>query len=317
MQKVLKKENRRTGKALPGLSQPSWILYFFCLLHLTACAQPTNTLIEPVKPAVIFTPGSLGELIYTNFIAHTNGKTMEIWSEYRLPPRFPAGYFPAAQLPAETRPVLAWNTNSLLWGMKGQTALSQCWTSQGARGQVPITAFTRRHGYTRGHSMGNAGFANQFKGQRVYFCTTNNEVVEAVVQDALVQIGKGQDYCLLLFSKDLPAGIEPMRVADLQKLYEKYPPGQPGGWIQFQTEQTGNVSANQPPFITNTWKGGDSGSPNLLPLPGELVFFSGRSTSGASKQMQADMDELSRHAGLDPANYQLHWLDLSSFPTVK
>jgi hypothetical protein len=31
--------------------------------------------------------------------------------------------------------------------------------------------------------------------------------------------------------------------------------------------------------------------------------------------MQADMDALSRSAGLDPAKYQMQWVDLSSYPT--
>ncbi len=291
------------------------------------CGQPSNppaavrpanpTLTALTNPAARFPPGSLGELIYTNFVDHTNGRSMEIWNTYVLPTNFPAGYFPAGQLPAQTRPLLAWNTNCLFWGMKGQTALSQCWTSQGGRGQVPVTALTRRHGYARGHSMGNAGLTDHFNGQRVYFCTTNNEVVEAVVLDALVQIGKGYDYCLLRFAKDLPPGIEPMRVADGKAVAEKYPPGPPGRWVLFQTEQGGSVSANMPPFICNTWKSGDSGSPNLLPLPGELVFYSGRSTSGASQQMQTDLDTLSRRAGLDPAKYQLQWLDLAAFPVPK
>lgn len=278
----------------------------------------TNTVSAPPvrkNPGEIFPPGSLGYTIWTNFIAHTNGRSMEIWSEYLLPTNFPAGFFPASNLPAHTRPVLAWNTNCLMWGMKGETALSQCWTSQGGHGQVPITAFTRRHGYTRGHSMGNAGMTSHFNGQRVYFCTTNNEVVEAVVQNALVQIGKGFDYTLLLFSRDLPPGIEPMRVADVKIIFEKYPARAPGEWIQFQTEQGGYVSAYYPPFMCNTWKSGDSGSPNMLPLPGELVFHSGRSTSGPSQQMQSDMDELSRSTGLDPGKYQMQWLDLSSYPS--
>ena len=273
--------------------------------------------VPPVRknPGEIFAPGSLGYLIWTNFIAHTNGRNMQIWSEYLLPTNFPADFFPGSNLPAQTKPVLAWNTNGLMWGMKGETALSQCWTSQGWHGQVPITAFTRRHGYTRGHSMGNAGMTSHFNGQRVYFCTTNNEVVEAVVQNALVQIGKGFDYTILFFSRDLPPGIEPMRVADMKTVFAKYPARAPGEWIQFQTEQGGNVSAYYPPFMVNTWKGGDSGSPNMLPLPGELVFYSGRSTSGPSKQMQTDMDELSLSAGLDPAKYQMEWFDLFSFPT--
>jgi len=45
-------------------------------------------------------------------------------------------------------------------------------------------------------------------------------------------------------------------------------------------------------------------------LPGELVFFSGRSTSGPTHEMQADMDELCQLEGLNPAKYQLRWVDL-------
>jgi hypothetical protein len=78
----------------------------------------------------------------------------------------------------------------------------------------------------------------------------------------------------------------------------------------FQTEQLGNVSTGVAPLTVNTWKGGDSGSPNMIPLPGQLVFFSGRSTSGPSQEMQEDMDELCRRAKLDPKKYQLQWVDL-------
>jgi hypothetical protein len=281
---------------------------------LVPAASPATTNSAP--PPISFPAGSLGNLIWTNFIAHTNGRTTQIWSAYELPTNFPAGFFPATNLPPVTTPALAWNTNCLMWGMKGETALSQCWTAQGARGQVPVTAFTRRHGYARGHSMGPAGMTDHFNGQRVYFCTAKNEVVEMLVQNAIVEIGNGYDFTILFFSRDLPPGIVPLRVADLKLAFAKYPPGPPGRWVAFLTEQSGNVSAYFPPFEVNTWKGGDSGSPNMLPLPGELVFYSGRSTSGASPRMQADMDELSRKAGLDPANYQMEWFDLSSFPTL-
>jgi hypothetical protein len=267
---------------------------------------------------VSFPPNSLGNLIWTNFIAHTNGKSTEIWSTYILPTNFPTDFFEGTNLPPHTIPTLAWNTNCLMWGMKGETALSQCWTSQGGRGQVPVTAFTRRHGYTRGHSMGNAGMTSHCNGHRVYFCTTNNQVVEAMVQNAIVEIGKGYDFTIMLFSEDLPPGIEPLRVADAKVVQTKYPFRlAPAPWVAFLTEQGGNVSANCAPFIVNTWKGGDSGSPDLLPMPGELVFFRGRSTSGPSQQMQSDMDALSRSAGLDPAKYQMQWLDLSSYPTSR
>ena len=267
------------------------------------------------NPGQVYPPDSLGYLVWTNFIAHTNGAFTRIWSTYELPENFPHDYFTADKLPKETRPQLAWNTNCLMWGMKGETALSQCWTAQGWHGQVPITALTRRHGYTRGHSMGNFGMSDHFSGQRVYFCTTNNEVVEVEVQKCFVQVGKGYDYTLLLFAKDLPAGIETMRVVDLNTVLKKYPPNPATAWIQFQTEQGLNVSAGYPPFMVNTWKMGDSGSPNMLPMPGELVFFSGRSTSGPSEQMQKDMDELSQNAHLDPAKYQMQWFDLSGFPS--
>ena len=82
----------------------------------------------------------------------------------------------------------------------------------------------------------------------------------------------------------------------------------------FKTEQGGNVSADVPGFIVDTMKGGDSGSPNMLPLPGELVFWTGRTTSGASPEMQADMDTLCRLEGLDTRKYRLQWVDLSRYP---
>ncbi|MFO1488530.1 MAG: hypothetical protein U1F65_08630 [Verrucomicrobiota bacterium] len=265
------------------------------------------------NPGMVFSPGSLGYLVWTNFIAQTNSREMQMWREYSLPTNFPSSFVNGDQLPAITRPELAWNPRSLVHGLKGQTAISQCWTAQGGHGQVPVTALTRRHGYTRGHSMGPGGITAHFSGQRVYFCTTNNDVVEMVVQSALVQAGKGFDYTILFFARDLPPAIDPIRVADLTPVFEKMPPAAIGQLVVYQTEQGGNVSAGFPPFVNNTWKSGDSGSPNLLPLPGELVFFSGRSTSAPSPRMQSDMDVLTLRAKLDPRRYQMEWLDVSRF----
>ena len=62
------------------------------------------------------------------------------------------------------------------------------------------------------------------------------------------------------------------------------------------------------------FRGGDSGAPRMLPLPGELVFIGGLSTSPPSAEMQADMDMLSRKAGLDPSKYQMQWVNLDSYP---
>jgi hypothetical protein len=122
-----------------------------------------------------------------------------------------------------------------------------------------------------------------------------------------------RDYTILLFDRDLPDSIMPMRVVSMTDLKAHYDTLAEGPCPLFMTEQSGNVSAQVPAFTLNIWKGGDSGSPNMLPMPGELVFYGGRSTSGPSAEMQADMDELCRRADLDPSRYQMQWGDLSSF----
>ena len=253
-----------------------------------------------------FLAGSLNNLVWTNLIAHTNGRSLEIWSVRSHPLGWPA-----------RPPIVAWNANGLMWGMKGLTALSPCWEGEGSSGQVPITALTRRHGYTRGHSMGLDGFRTDFAGRKVWFVTTNHVVVEATMARGVVRTsGSGRgDYTLLLFQKDLPPSIEPIRVVAITNLFAKYAarPGAP--WPLFGTEQTGHVSAGLPELSVSTWKGGDSGSPNMLPLPGELVFYSGRTTASPSPAMQADMDALCAQQGLPAGNYQLQWVDLSAFPS--
>lgn len=52
----------------------------------------------------------------------------------------------------------------------------------------------------------------------------------------------------------------------------------------------------------------------MLPLPEGLVLFAGRSATGPTPGMQADMDELCRLEGLDSRKYQMQWADLSQFP---
>src|SRR5205814_6187512 len=110
------------------------------------------------------------------------------------------------------------------------------------------------------------------------------------------------------FTDDLPGGIDPLRVVAPTNLFAKYQQVA-GLYPIFKTEQTGRVSTEVPPLTLNTWKGGDSGSPDMLPMPNELVFINGRSTSGASPEMQADMDELCQMEHLDPKQYQLQWVD--------
>jgi hypothetical protein len=254
-----------------------------------------------------YLPGSLNNLIWTNFIAHTNGKTTQVWSTRTHPTNWP-----------KNPPVVEWNTNSLAWGMKGLTALSPCWEDEGSSGQAPVTALTRRHGFTRGHSMGADGITTARNGKKVWFLTTGDKIVEARVKLAMIRTYpvSSRDYTILLFARDLPASIQPLRVAAFTEVMRKYTNALGGApWPIFKTEQEGYVSTEVPPFIVNTWKGGDSGSPNMLPMPDELIFLGGRSTSGVSPEMQKDMNELCRIEGLDPEKYQLQWLDFSLFHT--
>ncbi len=249
-----------------------------------------------------YLPESLNHQLWTNFIAWTNGRTMEMWAERRHPFLWPA-----------RDPVVRWQTNSLVYGMKGFTGLSPCWDLEGAQGQVPITLITRRHGYTRGHGMGPEGIKQSFRGRKVWFVAADDTVVEAKVTSAVTRTTAG-DYTLLMFSKDLPDSIQPLRViaTDTMQQYYPLPMGRP--YVTLMTEQTGNASADLPGFACATMKGGDSGSPNLLPYFKELIFFRGRTTSGPSTAMQEDINELCRKEKVDPKDYQLQWLDLSPFP---
>ena len=86
-----------------------------------------------------FVPESMNHLIWTNYLARTNGRGLTIWTE-RSFPKLPGKSFGAK-----------WNTNCLMWGMKGLTGIAPKWEADLGSGQSPITALTRRHGYTRGH----------------------------------------------------------------------------------------------------------------------------------------------------------------------
>jgi hypothetical protein len=272
-----------------------------------ARALPMSKLVPPVQTNFVFVrylPDSLNNLIWTNFTAQTNGRVMFLWSQRQHPPGWPAH-----------PPLVTWNTNGLMWGMKGLTALSPCWEKEVAPGMLPITALTRRHGYTRGHGMGPDGFRSWLAGNKVWFVTTNNEIVEVKVQREVVRATKpGQDYTIVLFDRDLPPTIPPIRVSSWTNFASRYFIGTSTPAPMFYTEQTGQVNPGIPGQYVPILKGGDSGSPNLLPMPRELVFISGRTTSGPSPEMQKDMDELCRLSHLNPSRYQMQWFNLSAYP---
>jgi hypothetical protein len=125
--------------------------------------------------------------------------------------------------------------------------------------------------------------------------------------------GKVRDYSIILFDADLPATIEPMRVTDPDKVKRKYLFDDLSHKPVMMSLQGGFVTAGVAGW-TVAVAGGNSGAPRMLPLGGELVFLWGISTSPPSADMQADMDMLSRKAGLDPRRYQMQWVDLDSYP---
>jgi hypothetical protein len=240
--------------------------------------------------------------VWTNFIANTNGKTTEVWATNAHPVGWPTD-----------APLLAWNTNCLLYGKTGFTAISPCNEFENYIGQIPVTALTKRHGYMRGHGQGVCGLrTNHYAGKKVWFCTADNAVVEMTVAADFIESpfeGCVYDYGLVVFTEDLPSSITPLSVM-----------AQPSSiGVCFSTCQHRKMSANIPPFAFNdaskpplneedTHQDGDSGSPDMIPMTdGSLVFFKGRSTSGPSTQMQTDMDVLSSYLNLNTNNYQLNW----------
>jgi hypothetical protein len=250
-----------------------------------------------------FVPGSLANVVWSGF--HTNGRSMRMWEFSQLPPEWP-----------KQPPVLRWNTNNLMWGRRGMTAISQVIEGMGAFGQGEITALTRRHGYVRGHDMGPSGMDPTRVGRRVWFCTRDNQLVERKIKLLLIRArdkGGTNDYSIILFDADLPPTIEPMRVADPNQVRRKYFFGDHSHKPVFMALQEGFVSASIPGWTVRI-RGGDSGAPVMLPLPDELVFYGGLTTSPPSAQMQADMDMLSRKAGLNPRKYQMQWVNLDSYP---
>ena len=250
-----------------------------------------------------FVPGSLASFVWSGF--RTNGRTTNLWAFWQLPPGWP-----------NKPPILRWNTNSLMWGLRGLTAISQVCEGMGGFGQGALTALTRRHVYLRGHGMGPSGFSPDRVGKRIWFCTRDNKVIERKAQYVFIRSPEGPgtpDYSIVLLDADLPASIQPMRVVDPVKVRRKYLFVPMDYKPEIMTLQGGFVSAGIPPWDIPI-QGGDSGAPRMLPLPGELVFLEGITTSPPSAAMQADMDMLSLKAGLDPRKYQMQWVNLDSYP---
>jgi hypothetical protein len=281
-----------TSLTLPSQQQATNVLYKVVASSRAGAAFPAARLV--VLDGSAWT-------IWTNHLAHTNNKTIKMWATNSHPVK-------------TNPPLLAWDTNCLLYGKTGFTAISPANSFQGR--DSPITALTRRHGYTAAHTITEVpydDFAHGFEGHKVWFCTANNQVVEMTVATAYVHRGGGYDHSIFIFTTNLPTSITPMAVMNA--------PSSIG--VNFATCKHGTNSANlQPPYGSfkfsdnskppfnehNTYEGGDSGSPNMIPTTdGSLVFVGGSTSDGPSGQMQTNMNKLTLYLNLNTNDYKLNW----------
>ena len=261
---------------------------------------------------LLFAPAAkpvLGDALWTSFIAATNARNSENV--------FNTGVG-SVELTNAT-----WNTNCPLYGQTGFTGFSLegnwnfVWTNNAY--MVPVTALTPRHVYWRGHSTGGTNgqfFPAPQRDFYLHFLTADNRMIYAYV----IAVKKGlQDYNVAILSNDLPADIQPVCMVDPSALSAKL--ASQGAWwwprhdIRLGTCQHNLVGGLLAPVFSkhSFYVGGDSGSPDFYLLNGQVVMTGGRTTSGWCPQMQADCDQLTLWAGLDPASYQIQLLNLNQF----
>jgi len=169
-----------------------------------------------------------------------------------------------------------WNTNNILFNVRGFTGLSQ--TSDG-NGGFPWkwTLISKRIAYSSGHVWGNP---TALVGQNVYFVARDGTKYSAQVSATRGAYNPTTDHALVLFSADVPATIEPVVVGIYSNFYAHF---EFDSTIQaftkpnFRTCQHGQVG-----LINDTsWKsknhafhvGGDSGNPIMVVITNTLVNY--------------------------------------------
>ena len=273
-----------------------------------------------------------------------------------------------SQLPADTYPVLVWNTNNPIVNCIGLSALSHAstWAAKGglANGNFswasnPVKLITKRHGVINWHSINAAGsgldyntnsstygYMLNWPGHRVYFCTTNNTIVEARVQSAYSAYYSPQkqqaspenfgqidsDFCILLFSNDVPS-INPIELADLKNIISHKLAARPdyanvayttplvnfiyNGYVDFNLNYFGANYQHQSFIPGNSGQPAclmvQEGSTNKLILIGQ--FAGAPVTNGI---WQAVVDKVSIDAGLNTNSYQLNWWSgYTNYPSLQ
>lgn len=278
-------------------------------------ARPVETPSDSVATAAPTPAASLPWVVWTNYIAHTNGKSIDLFS---------TNIYVGRGVPRN----LYWNTNSLIYGAEGFTAFT---TESGYSGIYPGTMqgtlLTKRHAVFRGHGWteGSSGIIRS-NVAKSFFVTSSNTPVAVMSVASLGRLevidGVRYDYAIILFNTDVADSITPVEAvmfADYVSKYRESTNTSPRLTIQLCQHYKTTVEGGGPAFSHNAWVGGDSGAANLLPLPSthgrpfRLAYISGRSTTGVTPLMLADIDRLTVWAGLNTNAYRPKIIDLGKY----
>lgn len=277
-------------------------------------SNPSTTL--PVEAATLPSAAvaslTLPEVIWTNFVRLTNGRSPQLMSERAATPGWPMHGGRAVR-----------NPESFVAGVRGVTGWSSGafspWAPSYLDMQAPATLVTRRHALACGHCAGApSALTTNYSGRRMFFVTTNNQIIVRTIAARITRLHSTNnvrvDYSVYLFNEDLPAGIEPARVMNGTEFNVKTRGHDVWTWPLMGRCQHG--------YVGTTRSAG-----HAMAVPGDSGHYSGFVLTGPrglewvallpirpGYEYQQDMDELSRWAGLDPADYQMEWFDLSDFP---
>jgi hypothetical protein len=267
----------------------------------------------PLLPASVARP-TLPEVIWTNFVRLTNGRSPRLMSERAATPGWPTHGGRAVR-----------NPQSFVAGVRGVTGWSSGafspWAPNHLDMQAPATVVTRRHALGCGHCAGAPStLTTNYNGRRMFFVTTNNQIIARTLAARITRLhftnNVRVDYSVYLFNEDLPDSIEPVRVMIQSEFNTKTRAQDVWTWPLMGRCQHGYVGSTR-----------SAGHP--MAVPGDSGHYSGFVLNGPQGlewvallpvlpgyEYQRDLDELSRWADLDPADYQMQWFDLSGFPDL-
>ena len=276
---------------------------------------PPAPVINPALPYALQwleakTPTNLVNVCWLNLVKHTN-TSANIYTTYNFPTN------------------VVRNTNCIIFNATGSTAIVQ---NFGAGDGVPAVLLTKRCVYIRGHDTGTTdmGVVTNGAGQVFYFYDRTNGIHTAIAGPRIGRLNTGGDYTLISLTNDV-TGIDVMPQAYAADVTAKFSSSitavSPYCPILYASIYPPSISFS--PTLSGFWGdvggymgSGTSGSPNMILLPtatGEtLAMFAGRTTSGLSALMLADLAALNTACGLsnsDP-NYQPVIVDLSNWPNL-